>query len=391
MGPKIQRDEAFRADADDALLRHLVSNIIPLIFPMLRAGQNCVSWREYIIPAEGCYLNFCLSIANQHRYTVREYRHGDGDLLRRRDEAISAVRNSLQREALRPQSLQTALAVIYFQRLVQPLRGSLSHIAWREHLKFAVWSAQQQLYLPNLASELHWSIALAAWADIIGSAIQGIAPVLVIMDRERLCSLSSWPCKIRQLTGCADSVMYLIADIACLESKKREGDLKECQLRKQISCIAEQITHAYLPVGRHDILDPPELSRYITAAFKYAAHIYLHTLNPGFSPHEQGCVGLVSSLTSTLEQIPAGAAGYDRGLMWVYLICGSVSVTSSPFRVFFETRVSQLGNESFRGSFGYLYCLLNEVWKRIDRQGAKQRYVCWRRVMAENGWNFSMI
>jgi len=96
-----------------------------------------------------------------------------------------------------------------------------------------------------------------------------------------------------------------------------------------------------------------------------------------------------------LEFIPSGPGGFDRSLVWVYLIGGSVSTLGSPFRALFDERVLGLGELSEFGSFGRLACLLREVWSRNDGQhspGASDTpCVSWRDVMQLKGWDVLLI
>jgi len=133
----------------------------------------------------------------------------------------------------------------------------------------------------------------------------------------------------------------------------------------------------------------------MAAAFRIAARIYLCSLVPGFSPSQASCVGLVAKLTQTLEFIPSGPLGYDRSLVWVYLIGGSVSTASSTFRAFFDERLLALGDMGNLGSFGRMANLLTEVWTHVDGKqspgGGEAHYVSWRDVMEMKGWDFLLI
>jgi len=151
---------------------------------------------------------------------------------------------------------------------------------------------------------------------------------------------------------------------------------------------------AKIPYNMNGVLSPKQLSKNITAAFRLAARIYLCSLVPGFMPSQASCVGLVTKLASVLEFIPSGPAGFDRSLVWVYLIGGSVSTASSPMRSLFNERIMALGDVAEFGSFGRVVTLLREVWSHVDGRtpgGSEEQYVSWRDVMQMKGWDFLLI
>ena len=135
--------------------------------------------------------------------------------------------------------------------------------------------------------------------------------------------------------------MYLISEIACLEALKNDG-MDDIQLCQHVHSLGDQIglteineSGPKIPFDANGVLLPKQLSKNITAAYRLAARIYLCSLVPGFSPSQASCVGLVTKLAQALEFIPSGQCGFDRSLVWVYLIGGSVSTLSSPFRGLF--------------------------------------------------------
>jgi hypothetical protein len=93
--------------------------------------------------------------------------------------------------------------------------------------------------------------------------------------------------------------------------------------------------------------------------------------------------------------MPSGPAGFDRSLVWVYLIGGSVSTASSPFRSLFAERIMDLGDLADFGSFGRVVRLLREVWGHVDGRfspgGGEAHYVSWRDVLQIKGWDFLLI
>jgi hypothetical protein len=142
-------------------------------------------------------------------------------------------------------------------------------------------------------------------------------------------------------------------------------------------------------------VNPKQLSKNMTAAFRLAARIYLCSLVPGFTPSQASCVGLVEKLTRVLEFVPHGTYGFDRSLVWVYLIGGSVSTASSSFRSFFQERLVEMGDLADLGNFGRVATVLQEVWSHVDGRlspgGGEAHYVSWRDVMVSKGWDFLLI
>lgn len=195
--------------------------------------------------------------------------------------------------------------------------------------------------------------------------------------------------------------MYLISEIACLEALKQDGmdDIDLCQhvhsLGDEIGLTEVGETGPKIPYHSNGALNPKQLSKNLTAAFRLTARIYLCSLVPGFAPSQASCVGLVEKLTRVLEFIPEGPGGYDRSLVWVYLIGGSVSTASSSFRSFFQGRVVELGDVADLGNFGRVASVLKEVWSHVDGRlspgGGEARYVSWRDVMAMKGWDYLLI
>jgi len=256
-----------------------------------------------------------------------------------------------------------------------------------------------------MVSESHdlmsFNMTLTAWIDILGSTIQGRAPTFAHTYREKHLSPTNSSLGLRELMGCDDRVMYLISEIACLEALKKDG-MDDLQLCQHVHALGDQIglteigdPGPKIPFNANGVLSPKQLSKNMTAAFRIAARIYLCSLVPGFSPSQASCVGLVSKLTQALEFIPSGQMGFDRSLVWVYLIGGSVSTMNSPFRSFFEERLLALGDLANFGSFGRVNCLLKEVWSHVDGRfspgGGEAHYVSWRDVMQMKGWDFLLI
>ncbi|KAF7893374.1 uncharacterized protein EAF02_000912 [Botrytis sinoallii] len=408
--PSSFRQVAIELDeGDQRLLDHFVSDVLPTIFPILESNQHGSARTDYILPAlqsNKCYLHCCLSISAQHFKSTMNIQGEqiDNDIMRHRYATISELCEALNRDTDHVSILEATLGMIFFQCSVGRFDDSLPDIPWHQHFQAAI-SLVQKLELPRLVTESHdlmpFNMTLTAWIDILGSTIQGRAPTFAHTYREKHLSQTNSSLGLRELMGCEDRVLYLISEIACLEALKNDG-MDDIQLCQHVHALGDQIglteigeTGPRVPFNAHGILSPKQLSKNMTAAFRLAARIYLCSLVPGFSPSQDSCVGLVNKLTQALEYIPAGPGGYDRSLVWVYLIGGSVSTTHSPFRHHFAERLAALGDFANQGSFGRVSTLLKEVWSHVDGRyspgGGEAHYVSWREIMQMKGWDFLLI
>jgi len=408
--PSTVRQVAIELDeGDQRLLDHFISDVLPSVFPILETNQHGSARTDYVLPAlsdNKCYLHCCLSIAAQHCKATMNIQGEqiDNDIMRHRYATISELCEALNRDTNHSEILEATLGMIFFQCSVGRFDDSLPDIPWHQHFQAAI-SLVQKLELSRAVSESHdlipFNMTLTAWIDILGSTIQGRAPTFAHTYREKHLSQTNSSLGLRELMGCEDRVMYLISEIACLEALKKDGmdDIALCQhvhaLGDQIGLTEIGELGPKIPFNANGVLSPKQLSKNITAAFRIAARIYLCSLVPGFTPSQASCVGLVSKLTQVLEFIPSGQSGFDRSLVWVYLIGGSVSTTDSPFRSFFEERLMGLSELANFGSFGRVACLLKEVWGHVDGRlspgGGEAHYVSWRDVMQMKGWDFLLI
>lgn len=403
-------------ERDQQLLNHFIQYVLPTIFPMLEPTVAS----GLILPAlqsNTGYLHCCLSIAAQH-YKASMGLQGeeiDGDIMRHRYVTISSLCEALNRDENHQQILEAALGLIFFQCCVGRIDDALPDIPWHQHFQAAV-SLVQKLDLPHLVSDASeqvaqtpFSMTLTSWIDILGATMRGRAPIFAHTYREKHLSPTNPSLGLRELTGCDDRVMYLISEIACLEALKNDGmdDITLCQhvhvLGDQIGLTEMGDTGLKMATDAAGNLDPEQLTKNVTAAFRLAARIYLCSLVPGFSPSQASCIGLVEKLTTVLQHIPSGPSGYDRSLAWVYLVGGSVSSPGSTFRAFVDERIAQLGDLANVGSFGRVAYLLREVWQQSDRQATppsggaapeapqQQQHIHWRDVMQMKGWDFLLV
>ena len=411
---KIELDEN-----DQRLLDHFVKFVMPIVFPILESNQHGSVGSDLILPAlqsNPVYLHCCLSVAAQHLKTHNNVsgEEIDQDIMRHRYTTILSLCESLKRDENHQQILEATLGLIFFQCVVGRFDDGLLDIAWHQHFHAAI-SLVQKLDLPRLVSDpsVHmaqtpFNMTLTAWIDILGATMQGLSPTFAHTYREKHLSQLNPHLGLRELMGCEDRVMYLISEIACLESLKQDGmdDFTLCQhvssLGEQISLTEAGDTGPKMPFNTNGSLSPKQLSRNITTAFRLAARMYLCGLVPGFSPSQPSPMGLVEKLAGVIQCIPSGPEGYDRSLVWVYLIGGSISMPGSSLRALFEDRVNQLGEQAHCGSFGRMVTVLREVWMHNDNLSKANTpgsttseggapHIHWRDVMRMKGWEFLLI
>lgn len=244
-------------------------------------------------------------------------------------------------------------------------------------------------------------MTLTAWIDILGATMLGRAPQFADTYREK--HLSCGASGLRELMGCDDRVMYLISEIACLESLRDQGMLTDMDLCIHVESLAQQIdltedasataagagaSEGLMPVVQNGAVDPRALTAAMTSAFRSAARIYLCGLVPGFDRTQPQVTHLLDKLTACLETIPGGPDGFDRSLVWVLLVAGSVAGPASRFRAFFRDRCARLGEDASYGSFGRMERVLAEVWAIQDHNAADTH---WRAVMAAKGWDCLLV
>ncbi len=434
-------------EGDQRLLDHFVQFVLPTIFPILESNQHGSVGSDLILPAlqsNKCYLHCCLSIAAQHLKAALGPQGAelDADIMRHRYATISALCDALPRDENHQQVLEAALGLIFFQCCVGRFDDALPDVPWHQHFQAAA-SLVQKLGLPAIvtgvapeqqqqgASPLEvqdqqqppaqtpFNMTLTSWIDILGATMQGRAPTFAHTYREKhLSAPQASSLGLRELMGCEDRVMYLISEIACLEALKA-GGMDDIMLCQHVSVLGDQIgltevgeAPAKLPFNANGSLSPKQLSKNMTAAFRLAARVYLCSLVPGFNPAQASCVGLVEKLTAVLQTIPCGPAGFDRSVVWVYLMAGAASMPGSSFRDFFADRTEQMGEAANVGSFGRVVSLLREVWHQQSLLQSQQlqpvaapgetspsspmgsenpAYIHWRDVMQMKGWDFLLI
>ncbi|KAF2141722.1 uncharacterized protein K452DRAFT_228179 [Aplosporella prunicola CBS 121167] len=398
-------------ECDQPLLNHFIDNVLRLVFPILEVNQHGPTRSDVVLPAlesNKCYLHCCLSIAAQHLKTTANLDNEqiDNDIMRHRFQTISELCAALNRDTDHMQILEATLGMIFFQCSVGRPGDSLPDIPWHSHFQAAT-DLIQRLGLPQQLTALNgnphaqppFNMSLAAWIDILGATMLGKSPVFASTYLEKLLADSS--SGMSSLMGCEDKVMYLISEIACLESYKIDTEnLENVALCAHIKYVGDQISMTEQNAGTIDncysstgAIRPQQLSTNITAVFRIAARIYLCSLVPTFDREQASTISLVDQLAEAMEFIPAGPEGFDRSVVWPLLIAGSVSLSNSKFRTMLAQRAQLMGEASEFGSFGRIKELLKDVWAINDeneRRGDKQS-VHWRDVMRQKNWDFLLI
>jgi hypothetical protein len=403
-------------EADKYLLNHFLDKVLKLIFPVLDANQHGSAREDIILPAlesNRAYLHCCLSIAATHMkdtesslsLTEPTTEQLDNDVVRHRYAAVSELCEALGADTDHAQILEATLGMIFFQCSVGRASDALPDIPWHQHFSAAT-SLVHRLDLPTsvlLPQEPHhqpsFNMTLTSWIDILGSTILGRQPVFA--DTYRELNMSNGSLGLAELMGCDDKIMFLIAEIACLDVQRDFG-LDEVMLCKYVETLANAIGETEISPAAGVVqscfsatgaIRPKQLTTNITAIFRIAARIYLCTLVPGYSPTQPSMCHLISQFTELMSFIPAGAEGFDRSLAWPLLIAGASSTSASSFRGMLDERCTSLGDAAAFGSLGRIRELLNDVWAVNDDvlESGLGQTVGWREVMGTKGWEFLLI
>ncbi|CAI7582065.1 unnamed protein product [Penicillium glandicola] len=432
-------------DYDRPLLDHFVDNVLRMIFPILEIHQRGSARARSVLQSletNKSYFHCCLSVAAIHLKTTSRLNGEqiDHDIMRHRYEAISELCKALNKDADHEHILDATLAMILFHCSVGAPDDYLPDIPWNDHFQ-AASNLVSKLDLTNQlipCGPMHtvppFSMSLTSWIDILGATMLGKTPQFAHSYRAK--HLSGTSSGLRELMGCDDRIMYLISEVACLESLKLEGRIDSIAVCTHVSALGSQLEYTedadttlmspYSPGT--GAIRPDALTKTMTAIFRIAARIYLCSLIPGADRNQTSTINLVNALTDALSYVPSGPFGFDRSLVWPLLIAGAFSTPSSPYRQVLDDRVTALGDLADLGSIGRMYQLLNEYWRLSDdpvtpsfpsgeneveagyqssemRQDTgssaplsspgmreiKRQQVHWRDVMNRNGWRYLLI
>ncbi|PCD21381.1 hypothetical protein AU210_016346 [Fusarium oxysporum f. sp. radicis-cucumerinum] len=420
-------------EKDQGLLDHFIQHVLPTISPIIELDQHCSLRSDSILAAlrsNSAYLHCCLGVAAQHLKSHTETNTSttgiDNDIKRHHSATIRTIIEALgkgKNQHILQAILEAILGLIVCQSTAGPY-DDVCGIPWPRYFELTV-SLVHQLGLTDIVSDparastqTRFKMSLCSWIDILGATMKGRSPAFAHMYRKKnevLINPSLSPSLnpslgLRELMGCDDGVMYLISEVACLESLKNDG-MDNFTLCRHVSALdrlflakMKKMRDASLkmPVNVNGGLSPKQLSDIITMAFCIAARIFLHGLVPGFNSIQPLCMELVEELTAVLQHIPSGPNGFDRNFAWVYLIGGSVSLPDSAFRAVFEDRLAQIGDSFRSGTMGRVATVLHEVWALSDSptgvsvhgsttSEGGQLYIHWRAVMQSNRWYLLFI
>lgn len=371
------------SEHDRPLLDHFIHNVLRQIFPVVEAHQKGHLRAQSILRAletNKCYLHCCLSIAAIHLKTTEGLvgEQIDHDIMRHRYEAISQLCQALGDDVDHGEILDATLAMIFFHCAVGPSDDYLPDIPWFDHFQ-AASNLVIRLGLPSATVEDSngqivppFSMSLTSWIDILGSTMVGKTPQFAHQYRSK--HLGGASSGLRELMGCDDRIMYLISEIACLDSLKNDGRIDDLAVCSHVQALGQQLEYTepadptlespFSPAT--GTIRPEVLTKTMSHIFRLAARIYLCSIVPGFDRNQASNESLIAAVTNALQFIPAGPHGYDRSLVWPLLMTGLYSGPSSPFRSVIADRVDAMGDHGDLGSFGRMYRLLQEVWRLTD-------------------------
>ena len=371
------------SDHDRPLLDHFIHNVLRQIFPVLEAHQRGHLRAQSILRAlesNKCYLHCCLSVAAIHLKTTEGLvgEQIDHDIMRHRYEAISQLCKALGDDVNHAEILDATLAMIFFHCSVGPADDYLPDIPWFDHFQAATNLVTRLGLLTSSEEDSNgylvppFSMSLTSWIDILGSTMVGKTPQFAHQYRSK--HLSGTSSGLRELMGCDDRIMYLISEIACLDSLKSEGRIDDLTVCSHVQALGRQLEftepadptleNPYSPAT--GAIRPEALTKTMSHIFRIAARIYLCSIVPGFDRNQASNESLIAAVTNALQFVPAGPHGYDRSLVWPLLMTGVFSGPSSTFRTVLADRAVALGDHADLGSFGRMYRLLQEVWRMTD-------------------------
>ncbi|KAL2427232.1 C6 finger domain transcription factor nosA [Exophiala dermatitidis] len=370
-------------DCDRPLFDYLLDDVLPLLFPVLEANQHGSVRADVILPAlenNKAYLHSCLLAAATHLKATQptSVQGAEDDAMRHKLAFVSIVVDALNNDTHHAEMLDALLGMISLQGVVGSARDLEKEfqIPWHQHFQAAT-DIVQKLDLPTIL-ESHcqtgghppFNMTLTSWIDILGATMLGKAPKFSNTYRNLFFTGASMG--LEQLMGCNDLVMYLLSEVACLDSLKVEGKLDDIGMCSHITSLAQTLDQIepneplQIPYSKSGALRPKQLSKNITAIFRKAARIYLCSLVPDHNRYQPATVNLVSQMADLLQYIPSGPNGFDRCLVWPLLIGGANSIPASPLRRALSERCEMLGDAADHGAFGRMVRLLHEMWRRND-------------------------
>ncbi|RAH78496.1 C6 transcription factor rosa [Aspergillus japonicus CBS 114.51] len=357
-------------DRDRPLLDHFVDNVLHTLFPLLgltQASSLHTSEILYLMQTNRSYLHCCLSMSAIHlKNSMRLEDQMDFDIVQHRYAAISQLSRLLNRGTGHIQVMDATLGLIFYHCSAGTSDDYLPDIPWNQHFR-----AVSDLVKKLNCTPSQFNISLIAWIDIIGATMLGTTPEFAHTYRTK--HLSGISSGLQQMMGCDDRVMYLISEITCLESLYIEGRVDDMSLFQHVSALNSQINWTEpsnpaveSPYTSEGVLKPEQLTKIVTALFRIAARIYVHSILPTFDSYDPIIMSWITSVGEILQCIPAGPTGFDRCLVWPLFIAGIYSVPASHFRKTIAERVAALGFLGHFGSISRMYRVLKQFWRVAD-------------------------
>jgi hypothetical protein len=378
---------------DEYLLSHFRREVAPMVFPMLKLNDSAKSHSDLLLApldTNQAYFHAALSYAAVHIKATQGLSSPEleEDLLRHVQLTVQVITGWLTGPTNFDQIAEATLAMIYLRGLVGGLDQDVCELPWLSHFQ----AAKDALSRMD-TSEASQNMPIAAWVDILGSTMNGSKPTFADLYRDN--NIANIPLGLSRFVGCDDSILYLISEIACLESYKQQSSIDDIALCFHIKSLGDHISqnemtaappaNAFTATGS---INGTQLAANLSHVFRISARIYLCSLLPDFDPSQLNVQNLVDSLAEALSFIPAGVDGFDRSLVWPLLMAGSVSRPESTLRSALAERANLMGPMADTGAFGRMRTVLSEVWKVNDAQGTK---VHWRDIMKQHGWDFLLI
>jgi hypothetical protein len=378
---------------DVYLSRYFTEHVLRHGFPILQLNRQSYLHVDVFLSELGinkASRHCCLGIAAMHLKATAAIRKPlmEIDIARHGHDTVVELNKAIKKDATSVEVLQTVLLIIFFQCLVDRPNDCFLQLAWHHHFQVVTCLAPQT----QLCSR--WTVALTSWIDILGATMLGRRPAFADQyRRKRAAGTSSG---LADLMGCNDQVMYLIAEIADLEAAIAEAP-NEVDLSARINTIELEFNKAEAASQKSASANVPaevmrlsQLRSDLTALFRLAAQIYLHSLVPSFDSTHEVAIVLVEAFSNKLDDIPGGLEGLDRSLVWPLLLAGSFALPGSLFRTIFDARVDRLGETAEFGSFGKVQVILRAIWLADDAayyNGQPQR-THWRSVVQGMDWDF---
>jgi hypothetical protein len=243
-------------DCDRLLFNYLLENVLPLLFPVLEAHQHGSVKADVVLPGlenNKAYLHSCLHASATHMESSSSFLSHtvEDDIMRHKLAFVTIVVEALHNDTQATEILDALLGMITINCCVESSAFKKELIPWYQHFQAAADIAQK-LNLPKaLESQSStgglptFNMTITAWIDILGSTMLGKAPRF--SDTYRNMIFASQPSGLNNLMGCNDSIMYLLSEVACLESLKLEGKVDDIRICGHITSLA-QILDSIAPV-----------------------------------------------------------------------------------------------------------------------------------------------